>query len=179
MCSFFAAFVAVAVRYFAIVFDADGFIVAISALCPPLSHSLSPSLSRHFFSCCLCSSPSTLLLMLWHCFDAPVYVCLCVDHERSATASLWAIRSHFLSFVRWAHISKEFSHLCVCVYVRYLATIAAYGLRCVRACVRMLRRTIGGIFPFSNHVCSFVHMLYRNVIFCCVAFNKTTLYNKK
>lgn len=62
--------------------------------------------------------PLSSVLMLWHCFDALVYECVCececVYYERSATA----IRSHFLSFVRWAHISKEFNHLRVCIFVR-------------------------------------------------------------
>lgn len=99
---------------FAIVFDADGFVIAIFSLCPlSLSHSLALST---FLFVLLVFEPLSSVLMLWHCFDALVYecVCECVYYERSATA----IRSHFLSFVRWAHISKEFNHLRVCMFVR-------------------------------------------------------------
>lgn len=56
------------------------------------------------------------------CVDVmPLFWCacvrVCVDYERCAdTASLFVV-TFFLSFVRWAHISKEFSHLCECVCV--------------------------------------------------------------
>lgn len=126
-------------------------------------HSLSLSLDISFrhHECVFVLEPS-VLLMLWDCFDAAVYACVSV--WITSVVLLKVIRSHFLSFFRQVSMFQNIS--VICLYLCFWISHNSIWLNeCVYVCVASYIRWLFPLSIIGLFVRSFVHILYRNVIF--------------